>query len=134
MDIVADTDSGEFVTSLFQPAELLAAQYYERNKKGEAIPEKVLMLAILEDAVCCFQKYILARDRRGKILFEEAKTWIFDDDWMWIFSYRNVCDVLGMDGDYLRSGLLRWTERTLSCRGTGKARKVRKQLRTGELW
>jgi hypothetical protein len=66
MDAIADADRREFVTFLFQPDELLPAQYYERYKKAEAIPEKLLMLAILEDAVCCFQKYLLARDTRGK--------------------------------------------------------------------
>jgi hypothetical protein len=98
------------------------------------MPEKALMLAILEDAICCFQKCLLAHDKRGKILFEEAKRWIFDDDGSWIFSYRNVCDVSGIDADYLRSGLLRWKERHLSFRLKGKICNVRKQYRVGGVW
>lgn len=133
MEPIVDGDIREFITSLFQADELLSAQYYERNKKDETIPEKVLMLAILEDAVCCFQKYVVARDRKEKKLFSEAKHWIFDDDWIWVFLYRNVCEFLGIDGNYLRWGLLRWQERNLSFRAR-KVCKVRKQLRTGELW
>lgn len=135
MGLVAHVDIREMVTSRFQPDELLSAQYFERTqKKIEVMPEKDLMLSILEDAVCCFQKYLLAPDKRGKILFEEAKRWIFDDDESWVFSYRNVCDVLGIDGDYLRSGLLRWKERHLSFRLKGRVRKVRKQHHVGGVW
>lgn len=120
------------VASLFQPDELLPAQYLGTiKKKYAAIPEKDLMLAVLEDAVCCFQKYLHAPDRSERVLFKEAESWIFDDDGRWIFSYRNVCDVLGIDGDYLRCGLLRWRKRHLSFGLKGEARKVRKQRHVG---
>ena len=89
MSLVTDVDIREMVASLFQPDVLLPAQYFERMKR----PEKALMLAILEDAVCCFQKYLLASDRRGRILFKEAESWIFDGDDSGVFAYRNVCDV-----------------------------------------
>ncbi len=94
MSLVADVDIREMATSLFQADVLLPAQYFEKNqKKIEMMPEKALMLAILEDAVCCFQKYLLASDRRGRILFKEAESWIFDGDDSGVFAYRNVCDV-----------------------------------------
>ncbi len=94
MSLVTDVDIREMVASLFQPDVLLPAQYFEKNqKKIEMMPEKALMLAILEDAVCCFQKYLLASDRRGRILFKEAESWIFDGDDSGVFAYRNVCDV-----------------------------------------
>ena|SRR3989338_502972 len=110
MSLVTDVDIREMVASLFQPDVLLPAQYFERMKRTDVRPEKALMLAILEDAVCCFQKYLLASDRRGRILFKEAESWIFDGDDSGVFAYMNVCDVLGIDGDYLRHGLLRWKE------------------------
>lgn len=128
MDLVADADIREKVTSLFQPDVLLPEQYFETiKKKLEAMPEKDLMLAVLEDAICCFQKYLLVPNRRGRRLLEEAKCWIFDDDDSGLFSYRNVCEVLGIDGDYLRCGLLRWKEKHLSSRLKGRLYKVRKQ-------
>ena len=34
------------------------------------------MLAILEDAIACFQKYVFAADAKGKALFQEAEDWI----------------------------------------------------------
>jgi hypothetical protein len=132
MSRLIDVDSKEYVASLFQHDEVLAAEYYGRHKRrAQAMPEKVLMLAILEDAVCCFQKFSLARGRRSKSCFEESKRWIFDDDVRWIFSFRNVCDALEMDADYLRSGLLQWREGRLSLHTNGKANSVRRQRHAG---
>ncbi len=51
----------ERVTSLFQPDTLLPDQYLDTfRRKLHLEPEKKLMLAILEDAVACFQKYLLS--------------------------------------------------------------------------
>ena len=76
--------------------------------------EEKLMLAILEDGIACYQKYADARDRRGKILFREAEQWILEEKSDWIFSFENVCEVLGLAPKYVRQGLLRWKERTVS--------------------
>ncbi|MGH7772498.1 MAG: hypothetical protein ACREQA_09720 [Candidatus Binatia bacterium] len=121
MGLVADVDIRETITSLFQPDGLLPAQYFERNKKKTyAMPERRLLLAVLEDAVCCFQKYFLAPDKRGKILFKEAESWIFDDDDSGVFSYGNVCDILEIDADYLSRGLLRWREKQSASRSRAR--------------
>jgi hypothetical protein len=125
---MAHVDINEKLATLFQPDVLLPLQYFETIKrKAEAIPEKDLMRAVLEDAVCCFQKYLLVTDGRGRILFKEAERWMFDDDDSEVFSYRNVCDVLGIDGDYLRCGLLRWKEKHLSSRLKGRLCRIRKR-------
>ena len=63
----------ERVTSLFQPDTLLPDQYLDTfRRKLHLEPEKKLMLAILEDAIACFQKYVFAHDVKGKALFHEA--------------------------------------------------------------
>jgi len=60
----------ERVTSLFQPDTLLPEQYLETFRRRFYLePEKKLMLAVLEDAIACFQKYIFARDGKGKMAF-----------------------------------------------------------------
>jgi len=57
----------ERVTSLFQPDTLLPDQYLDTfRRKLYLEPEKKLMLAILEDAIACFQKYAFAREGKGK--------------------------------------------------------------------
>ena len=84
----------ERVTSLFQPDTLLPDQYFETfRRKFQLEPEKKLMLAILEDAVACFQKYIFARDVKGKALFQEAQEWVEGSTADGIFP-RQLCEML----------------------------------------
>ncbi|MGH7848450.1 MAG: hypothetical protein ACREQW_25205 [Candidatus Binatia bacterium] len=66
-----------------------------------------LMLAVLEDAVNCYVKYHDAKSRRGQRIFREAKEWFFSDDTNWLFSYENICDLVGINPSYLRNGMLR---------------------------
>jgi len=65
-------------------------------------------LAILEDAINCFQENLMAESGKGKKLFNETEEWILEEDGDWIFSFRNVCEHLGLNPAYLRQGLLRW--------------------------
>jgi hypothetical protein len=101
----------ERVTSLFQPDTLLPDQYLDTfRRRFHLEPEKKLMLAVLEDAVACFQKYVFARDVKGKVLFQEAEGWVHDQNGDWPFSFVSVCETLGFDPDYLRRGIIRWKE------------------------
>jgi hypothetical protein len=69
-------------------------------------PEKNLMLAVLEDAISCFQNNVLARSGKSKKLFEESEAWIVAGDRDWFFSFENICDVLKINPAYVRQGLL----------------------------
>jgi hypothetical protein len=115
------------VTTLFQPDVLVPLQYSEAIKRSDVSPEKDLMLALLGDAVYCFQKYLLVPDKRGKLFFREAERWIFDDDESGVFSYRSVCGVLGIDGGYLRCGLLRWKKKHLASWLKGRLCRIRRR-------
>src|SRR5919198_3904175 len=72
--------------------------------------EEKLMLAVLENAVECFQKYVFAKDEKGKKLFQEAEEWISDKNSDWLYSFENICEVLGLHPDYMRRGLMGWKE------------------------
>lgn len=101
----------ERVASLFQPDTLLPEQYLDTfRRRSHLEPEKRLMLAVLEDTVACFQKYLLARDHRGQAMFLEAEEWILEKGSDWLFSFENICEVLGMNPDYVRHGLMLWKE------------------------
>lgn len=105
----------EKLSSLFQPDTLLPAQYLETfGRKGYLEPEKRLMLAILQDGVACFQNRLSARDGRGGALFREAEEWILEEDGDWIYSFENICEVLGFSPRYVRQGLIHWKERKLA--------------------
>ena len=111
------------VASFFQPDSLLLAQYLETvRRKADLEPEKMLMLAVLEDGIFCFRKNIFARDRRGRSLFRDAEEWILANSDC-TFCFENICEVLGIAPNYLRQGLLRWKQRQLARRR--KARRAR---------
>ena len=78
------------------------------RRKSYSEPEEKLMLAVLDDAIACFQKYAFARDRKGKILFQEAEDWVQETNSDWLFSFVHVCEVLGFRPNYLRRGLGQW--------------------------
>lgn len=94
---------------LFEPDALLPAQFYAAFRGGSGVRgEKRLMLAVLEDALDCFQKYAVSRDGHGQQLFEEANAWIASADRGWFFSYENICETLEINPEYLRRGLDSW--------------------------
>lgn len=111
----------EKVSSLFQPDTLLPDQYLETfRRKAHLEPEKRLMLTILEDAIACFQKYLFARDGKGKLLFREAEEWVMEEGSNWLFSFENICELLGLEPRYVRQGLVRWKQKKLSERPKAK--------------
>jgi hypothetical protein len=83
-------------------------------------PEQRLMLAVLEDAVSCFQKYPLAKDTRRKKLFHEAEDWILEQNSDWLFSFESICEVSGLNPQYIRQGLMRWREKEQAARRNAK--------------
>ena len=79
-------------------------------KKDIREGEERLMLAVLENAVEHFQKYVLARKPSGKQLFQEAEEWFLDKDNEALYSFENICDTLGFHPDHIRKGLMAWKE------------------------
>lgn len=99
--------------SLFDPEVVLPDQMFPGAKLPPFVQsEGRLMLAILQDAVDCYQRHALARNPRHRAEFEEAKAWIASNDSDWVFSFENICNVLGIDPDYVRTGLERRAPRS----------------------
>src|SRR5438552_12071282 len=114
--VVSDTYS-----HLLQPDTLLPSQYFAAlRRKGAHEPERRLVVAVLQDAVDCFQKHLVARDRRARQLYLDAEQWIGSDDRSWPFSFENVCDLLQINAQYLRRGLLVWRDRQFGERPRGQ--------------
>ena len=97
--------------SLFQPDVVAPMQYMEkwRYRRGAA-PEVMLMFAVLDDAVVCFQKIACASNAHSKALFNDAERWFFDDVGGDLFSFESICEVVGLDPEYIRKSLQRWRE------------------------
>jgi hypothetical protein len=96
---------------LFEPDALLPAQFYSMFKSSQyKEPERRLMVAILEDAVSSLSKNLRRCNFRQRKQYEEAKHWVTtEEESEWIFSFRTICEVLGIDPSYLRRGLIRRT-------------------------
>jgi len=100
------------IASLFEPDTLLPAQYFGNLRRKTLLePEKRLMLAILEDAINCYQDNLLAKRGREGRLFTEAEEWILEKGSDWIFSFKNICETLGFNPEYVRKGLLQSKEK-----------------------
>lgn len=70
--------------------------------------EKRLMLAVLQNAVDCCQKYATANDRAGRELYEEAAAWFECRVNTGLFSFESISEALNIQPDYLRRGLKAW--------------------------
>ena len=88
---------------------LIESVYKKNLREGE----ERLMLAVLESAVEDFQKYVLARNPRGKRLFQEAEEWFLEKESEELFSFENICETLRLHPDYIRQGLMGWKEAKL---------------------
>jgi hypothetical protein len=94
---------------LFEPDALLPAQFYAAFRGGSAVRgEKRLMLAVLQDALDCYQKYAFAKDGHGRQLFADADEWVGSEDRDWYFSFENICEILEINPAYLRRGVQEW--------------------------
>jgi hypothetical protein len=126
----------ERVTSLFQPDTLLPDQYLDTfRRKLHLEPEKKLMLAILEDAIACFQKYVFAQDGKGTALFHESEDWMMEVAGEGVFAFDSICEALGLHPDYLRRGMVAWKNRALAQRTqarvyqfAGRSRKHKREV------
>ena len=82
---------------------LVQSQYLDTFRRSEHLePEKSLLAAILEDAVQEYPNYSGAHDSTGKSRFNEVEEWFNRGDKKWLFSFENICELLGLDPEYIR--------------------------------
>jgi len=103
------TGSDEKAFAVFQPDILIPTQYLATfQRRFHLEPERLLMLAVLQDAIFCFQEHLMATCRRKRCLYNDAEEWLFNGDRFYVFSFENICEALGFEAAYLRQGLMRW--------------------------
>ena len=82
------------------------------------------MLAVLQDAVLCFQEHVMAKCKRKQSLHRDAEEWIANSDRSYLYSFDNVCETLGLDAGYMRAGFLRWKRAVLAHDGETRLRQI----------
>jgi|GEM_PF-2562265 hypothetical protein len=104
-------------SAVFESDPLVVERYLSTVKKDlRREPERLLMLAVLEDGIHSYQKHAGATYPMGKKLFKDAEEWIFDSEDDGAFSFEAICEAWGLNAAYLRLGLLHWLERNRSKR------------------
>lgn len=104
---------------LFDADGVDVAQYGETiQRKTPLEPEKHLLLALLEDALSCYRKYLFARTAKRQTEFREAEEWIFDTEDTRFVSFENVCGIVGIEPSYLRRGLREWKADKVAARAS----------------
>lgn len=99
---------------LFEPDVLISQVWGDARRRSAALSsEKRLMLAVLHDALDCYQKYMFSYDRLGRELFKEAAAWIECTNADGLFSFQNISETLDIEPEYFRRGLAEWQKRHL---------------------
>jgi hypothetical protein len=103
----------------FEPDVLIAELAVAARRRRVALSgEKRLMLAVMENALDYYQKYLFATDRVGRTLFSEAAEWMASTSNQDVFSFENISETLGINPAYFRRGVAAWHERLLEARRT----------------
>jgi hypothetical protein len=107
---------------LFEPDVLIAEQSAAANRRRAALSgEKRLMLAVLQDAFETYRKYLLARDRVGRALFDEAAAWIASTRNDGLFSFEHISETLDIEPTSFRRSLAAWSQRETESRTASAA-------------
>ena len=83
-----------FLREMVHPNIILPSQHFSR---GAPVPEQRLMIAVLQEAIDCIEKYRTARDSRGRRLFEEARHWLLSQETDWPYSFQRICETVDLD-------------------------------------
>jgi hypothetical protein len=120
--------------NLFVPDAITPEQYYDSRRDDSAIrPLKRLMMAVLEDALRCFQNNADAMSGPRKRLFLEAEQWLCGEGGDGPFSFETICETLGIEPRFLRGGLREWRNQQLA--GVAEKRLARRSpvVRSGRI-
>lgn len=92
-------------TELCTPELLMPSQFF--CDRGALSGEKRLMMAVLEDAIACYQKYVNNhQDPQARFEYHSARIWIESMDEEWPYSFINICEALEIEHRSFRKKLI----------------------------
>lgn len=96
---------------LFEPDIIVPSRFFAtlRRQAPSKRGEYRLLVAVLQEAIDCFQKNVHATNKWRQRRFDEVQSWITGEDGDTAshedhvpgLSFEDVCDVLGLDAAYL---------------------------------
>lgn len=106
---MSDYVAADFVSNLFEPDIILPTQINGVSERGICGGERRLMAALLSDGIEAYVSQCRGvRSRWTHDAGVDAEEWIDNNDQSYVFSFDVVCECLGIDPQYLRSGLKRY--------------------------
>jgi hypothetical protein len=98
---------GGIIEELCAPDAVSPAQFHEMwNGTPERSAEFKLALAVLEQALEDLDKHRDALGNERRRLYRQAQSWVRSNDRGWPYSFVNVCDMLNVPADRLRTHIL----------------------------
>ena len=125
----AGRDETHAAGARLEPEVVLPAQVFDR-RASMLQPEKRLMLAILEDATATLLRYPPPRQARKRRALREAEEWLDSTDTESPFAFIRICEVLDLDAQWLRTGLVRARKAREGEPGKYRIRPVRRMAGT----
>jgi len=108
-------DRGRFQTLQLRRRAVLPASFFLKLRfKAAGSGERRLAAAILEDAIRCFQDTFPARDYAAWLLHWETDAWLNGQDGDQLFCFHNVCSILDVDPESVRTALYAWRQKQIS--------------------
>jgi hypothetical protein len=109
---LAAASAGDARAPSWAAASLVPSQFFDgADWRRVARGEVALRLAILEDAICCFEREGDVAGAGARRLARDAERWLFRDESCGPFSFLEVCDALGIEPGPLRRWLRARRER-----------------------
>lgn len=97
--------------SRMAPLQILPVQFLpDARRTASFAPSQQLMAAVLEDAVHVYCKLRVLHGRAGRKMRRELEAWFSSRDAEWLFSFRNICDILDLDAEKILARLGLWAE------------------------
>lgn len=112
-----DTEYSDDILSQISTMPLGIHAASNQTRRMEVMGEFILVQAVLREAIRTYQKYAVKKGTRASRLFRDVNEWFSSDDRQWFFSFVNVCDILGLEPTYIRTGLKLWRQRKLEMNG-----------------
>ena len=88
---------------VFAPEAILPVQFF--TPRTLDLPEKRLMLAVLEDAVLTLRRHVGGRGARAQRMVREVEQWMDGRNHDSLFSFENICAALNFNATGVRREL-----------------------------
>lgn len=121
--IQREDESQILMASIVLPEQFYTSPFVTYAKR----PEALLLRAVLENALGCFQSQFTSPSTRNQRLAREAETWFASDATDWPCTFVNICMVFDLDPSYLRARLKQWQGQRPQALRLKKRRMVIKQ-------